>query len=90
MKKSILTALLIIAASTAFAEGKPQTTCPVMGGKINKKMYVDVKGYRIYICCKGCNKAIKANPDKFIEKMKADGVELEKVPQAEEYKAPAK
>lgn len=85
MKKSILIALLILSgAGLAFAEGKPQTTCPVMGAKINKTMYVDVKGYRIYICCAGCNRAIKANPDKFIEKMKADGVELEKAPVKEE------
>ena len=27
----------------------PQTTCPVMGGKINKEQYVDVKGYRVYV-----------------------------------------
>lgn len=81
MKKSILIALLIISGTgLAFAEGKPQTTCPVMGGKINKNMYVDVKGYRIYICCAGCNRAIKANPEKFIKKMKEDGVELKKTP----------
>lgn len=34
MKKSILTALLITAASAVFAE--PQTTCPVMGKKSTK------------------------------------------------------
>lgn len=78
MKKSILTALLITAASAVFAE--PQTTCPVMGGKINKELYVDADGYRIYVCCKGCIKAVKANPEKYIEKMQADGIELEKTP----------
>ena len=83
MNKRILIALLLGMATLTFAEGKPQTTCPVMGGKINKNMYVDVKGYRIYICCAGCNKAIKANPDKFIEKMKKDGVALKKIPAKE-------
>ena len=83
MNKRILIALLLGMATLTFAEGKPQTTCPVMGGKINKNMYVDVKGYRIYICCAGCNKAIKANPDKFIEKMKKDGVALKKIPTKE-------
>ena len=83
MNKRILIALLLGMATLTFAEGKPQTTCPVMGGKINKNMYVDVKGYRIYICCAGCNKAIKANQDKFIEKMKKDGVALKKIPAKE-------
>ncbi len=78
--EKLIVALLLGMAAIGFAEGRPQTTCPVMGGKINKALYVDAKGYRIYICCAGCTKAIKANPDKFIEKMKADGVELEKTP----------
>ena len=78
MKKSILTALLITAASAVFAE--PQTACPVMGKKINKELYVDAAGYRIYVCCKGCIKAVKANPEKYIEKAKTDGVEFEKTP----------
>ena len=57
MKKSNLTVLLMIAAATAFAE--PQTTCPVMKkNKINQKLYVDVNGYRIYVCCGGCKKRI--------------------------------
>ena len=80
MKKRIIIALLLGAALAAFAEGKPQTNCPVMGAKVDKSQYVDVKGYRIYICCNGCIKPIEAAPDKFIDKMKADGVEPEKVP----------
>jgi YHS domain-containing protein len=80
MKKSILTVLLITAAFSVFAE--PQTTCPVMKGRnINKELYVDVEGYRIYVCCKGCINAVKANPEKYIEKAQADGVEFEKAPE---------
>ncbi|HUT37359.1 MAG TPA: hypothetical protein VNE39_28005, partial [Planctomycetota bacterium] len=29
----------------------PQTTCPVMGGKIDRKLFVDYEGKRIYVCC---------------------------------------
>ena len=43
------------------AVAKPQTTCPVMGGKIDRKQYVDVKGHRAYVCCPGCIAKIKAN-----------------------------
>ncbi len=73
--------LLMTVATLAFAEGKPQTTCPVMEGqKISKKLYADVEGVRIYVCCKGCIAVIKADPKKYIDKLKADGVEPDKIP----------
>ncbi len=80
MKKHLLIILLTATAMLAFAEGKQQTTCPIMGGKINKAQYADVEGYRIYVCCKPCIAKVKADPKKIIEKMKTAGVELEKVP----------
>jgi hypothetical protein len=61
-------------------EPKKQTACPVMGGKINKAQYVDVEDYRIYVCCPGCKAKIKADPEKYIKKMKAEGVKPEKAP----------
>lgn len=79
MKKSMLVAVLIIAASAVFAG--PQANCPVMGGAVNPKLYVDANGYRIYVCCGGCIAAVKADPAKYIDKMKAEGAELEKTPQ---------
>jgi hypothetical protein len=63
---------------------KKQTHCPVMGGKINKEQYVDVEGYRIYVCCPGCKGTIKADPDKYIEKMKAEGITPESTPEEKE------
>ena len=55
----------------------PQTTCPVMGGKINKKLYVDYKNKRIYICCAGCRDAVEKNPEKYIKKLKLMGQSVE-------------
>lgn len=79
MKKSMLVAMLMVAAAAVFAE--PQTTCPVMAGRaVDSKLYVDANGYRIYVCCGGCIKEVKADPAKYIEQMKAAGVELEKAP----------
>jgi hypothetical protein len=72
--------------TTRKSEVKAQTTCPVMGGKINKKLFVDVKGYRIYVCCNGCVETIKADPDKYIDKIKANGETPEKVPEAKKEK----
>lgn len=88
MKRRTLTRTLLIAAmaigSAVYAEEKQQTkkqtTCPVMGGKINKAQYVDVKGCRIYVCCPGCKDKIQTNPDQYIEKLKAEGIEPEKSP----------
>lgn len=66
---------------------KHQTMCPVMkDNPVNKNLFVDVAGKRIYVCCKGCIGAITRDPDKFIKQMEADGVVLETAP----VKPPAK
>ena len=57
------------------SELKPQTTCPVMGGKINKEVYADVNGVRVYACCPGCLSKIKAEPAKYVKKIRANGEE---------------
>jgi YHS domain-containing protein len=58
---------------------KPQTTCPVMGGPIDKKMYVDYKGKRIYVCCPGCIDSVKNNPEKYIRKLEKMGQGVETI-----------
>jgi YHS domain-containing protein len=82
MKKNILMVLMMTAATMVFAEGKPQAKCPVMGGAVNTNLYVDAEGYRIYVCCEACINTVKADPEKYIKKMQAGGVELQKVPAA--------
>lgn len=52
---------------------KLQTVCPIMNKKIDKKLYVDANGYRIYVCCKSCMKAVAAHPEKAIEDLRAKG-----------------
>jgi YHS domain-containing protein len=73
-------ALALIMAGPALATGKAQTTCPVLGGNIDKNIYVDYKGQRIYFCCKGCDAEFKKDPEKYLEKMKSQGVTPEKSP----------
>ena len=68
------------AATGAAKVVKAQTKCPVMGNAINKSLYVDHDGKRIYLCCKGCIAPVKADPEKYIRKLEAEGVTLEKVP----------
>lgn len=57
-----------------------QTVCPVMGGKINKALYVDANGKRIYVCCKGCIDKVKAEPSKYIKKLEAQGITVARTP----------
>ena len=88
MKKILVFAVLMTVASLALAAGQPQTTCPVMkGSPVNKSLYVDADGYRIYVCCGMCQQTVQADPAKYIAEMKAAGVELEKAPAAEAPKA---
>ena len=63
------------------AEAKAQTHCPVMNAPINRKLYVDHAGKRIYVCCGGCVARIKADPDKYIRQLEEKGVTLEAVPE---------
>lgn len=65
----------------------PQATCPVMGGKINKELYVDAEGKRIYVCCNGCIAAVKQDPAKYIQKLEEQGVTVATVPTDDGTKA---
>ena len=64
------------------AQAKPQTTCPVLGGNINKQVYVDYQGNRIYFCCQGCDEQFNKDPEKYLKKLEAEGVTLEPAPAA--------
>ncbi|HYA41248.1 MAG TPA: YHS domain-containing protein [Syntrophobacteraceae bacterium] len=57
-----------------------QAQCPVMGGKIDKKIYADYQGKRIYFCCTGCLEEFNKDPEKYMKKMEAEGVIPEKKP----------
>ena len=62
---------------------KAQTTCPVMGGAIDKASFVDYEGKRIYMCCKGCTAALKKDPTKYIKILEDAGVTLDATPKAD-------
>ena len=76
--KAIITLLTVTIAAGTAAFGAPQSKCPVMGGEVNKSLYADVNGKRVYVCCKGCIGKIKAEPAKYIKQLESAGIELEK------------
>ena len=55
------------AAATASVE---QTTCPIMdGNKIDKNIFVEYKGKKVYFCCAACKAAFEKDPEKYIAKL---------------------
>jgi YHS domain-containing protein len=80
-------AVILALALTAFVAGglwaadpKPQTTCPVLAGNIDKNVYADHQGKRIYFCCLGCDAEFMKNPEKYMKKLQEEGVTLEPAP----------
>lgn len=61
------------------SESNVQTKCPVMGGEINKELYVDHDGKRVFVCCQMCINKVKEKPEKFISILEEEGVELEEI-----------
>jgi YHS domain-containing protein len=62
------------------AAPSPQTVCPVMGGKVNKTLFVDYDGKRVYTCCPGCLPDLKQDPAKYIKQLEAKGITLDVAP----------
>jgi YHS domain-containing protein len=81
-----LTLAAFAAGSVWGAEAKPQTVCPVLAGNIDKEVYADYKGKRIYFCCKGCDKEFMKDPEKYMKKLEEQGVTLEPSPGGAEKK----
>lgn len=64
------------------APAGPQTRCPIMDAPVTPgtSAHVDVKGYRIYICCPPCRADIEADPDAALAAIRARGEEPEPLP----------
>ncbi len=46
-----------------------QKSCPVMGGAIDKKYFIDHEGRRIYFCCPVCSDQLEKDPEKYLAKL---------------------
>lgn len=64
-----------------------QTSCPVMGGGVNKSLFADYQGKRVYVCCPGCIKMIQDDPEKYMKKMEEQGIVLEDTPVVDSEKS---
>lgn len=80
LSKVILFALAIsTCALLVVSADELQTICPVMGGDINKNIYADHSGKRVYFCCSICESQFKKSPEIFIKKLEHQGVIFEPV-----------
>jgi YHS domain-containing protein len=49
------------------AASMEQTMCPVMdGNKIDKNVFVEYKGKKVYFCCADCKAKFDADPEKYV------------------------
>jgi YHS domain-containing protein len=56
--------------SNTQAQHTVQTTCPVIvGNPIDKNIYTDYKGKRVYFCCNSCKAKFEKNPEKYLSNL---------------------
>jgi hypothetical protein len=80
---ALMATYAVIAADTPAAPApakdvvkKAQTTCPITGKPIDKKLFVDQDGKRIYVCCTKCPDAVKKDFAKIAKDLEAKGIDL--------------
>jgi YHS domain-containing protein len=57
------------APATQVAKTGEQTVCPVTGDPIDKNVFFEYQGKKVYFCCASCLDTFKANPEKYISKL---------------------
>ncbi len=61
------------------SELSQQSTCPVMGSDIDKSIYSDYNGDRVYFCCSMCVSKFDADPETYLQVIKDNGEEPEHI-----------
>jgi len=46
-----------------------QTICPVMAGPIDKNIFVEYQGKKVYFCCEECKGKFEQEPEKYLSKL---------------------
>ncbi|MCJ7777006.1 MAG: YHS domain-containing protein [Sedimentisphaerales bacterium] len=67
--KKEATAVKEEAKKTAAAVEVEQTMCPVLEAKIDKNIFTEYKGKKVYFCCADCKAKFEAEPEKYIAKL---------------------
>ncbi len=56
-------------AEESIASAVEQTICPVIEGPINKDIFTEYKGKKVYFCCESCKTEFEKDPEKYIAKL---------------------
>ncbi|MCS7181924.1 MAG: YHS domain-containing protein [Thermoanaerobaculum sp.] len=80
-RNTVLLVVFSLFPTLAIAEtaGKAQTACPVSGKAINKKVFVDFQGQRVYFCCPRCPDAFRQDPERYFAQFDREGIVLENI-----------
>ena len=46
-----------------------QKTCPIMDAPINKDLFTEYKGKKVYFCCPGCKEKFEEAPEQYLAKL---------------------
>ena len=55
--------------ATVAAKETEQTTCPVMGGAIDKDVFVEYKEKKVYFCCEPCKGKFNDAAETYVAKL---------------------
>ena len=59
----------VVANTAAVAvSATEQTLCPIMDAPINKDLFVEHEGKKVYFCCPGCEDIFSQDPEKYLPK----------------------
>ena len=85
MKKTVLSGIVYLLLSGTMVlsgcgrGGEAQTKCPMCGREIDRDIYVDYAGKRVYVCSEMCKAPFEADPETFVKKLSDGGVVLEDI-----------
>jgi YHS domain-containing protein len=71
-----------VITKTKAPKAPSQRLCPVTKEPVDKKVFLDLEGKRIYFCCQPCIEEFKKTPDKYLDILDEMGAILEKTPAA--------
>jgi YHS domain-containing protein len=54
--------------AAALASGE-QTICPVMGAPVDKNIFIEYQGKKVYFCCTQCKGEFEKNPENYLTKL---------------------
>jgi YHS domain-containing protein len=56
-------------ANTAVLAAVEQTMCPVMVMAIDKNIFTEYQGKKVYFCCPECKSKFEKEPEKYLDKL---------------------